>query len=72
MSEQVEHTYEKVRILIFGLAGVVFVLVMIFVSKWFCMRQFTQMQDIPPEWVDEYHNECDRGLHPSWFYLHLS
>ena len=45
---------------------------MIFISKWYCERQFDLMQEIPPQWVEEYQRECDQSIHPSWFYLHLS
>ena len=44
---------------------------MIFGSKGIVEYYFNQMGDIPPKWIEEYLHECDKLVHPSFFYLHL-
>lgn len=71
VSEQVDDISEKIRVIVFGVVAILVAILLGYLCRWYTIREFNIMDDVPPEWVLEYERECGRVQHPAWFYLHL-
>jgi heme A synthase len=69
-----EHVYEmnhKIRILAFFLIGTIFFIVIMYGARTYIIYEFNRMEDVPPEWVQAFEQQCGKPMVPHWFYYHL-
>jgi len=71
LSEHVEFWQEKLRVIIFTIVCLIIFFVTAFFAHYWVIHMFNKAEDVPPDWVLEYENQCGRVKHPAFYYLHL-